>query len=156
MKNKMLVFFVLLFLSSMTLGKGASEAVDIQPEIDYKLSGTVESSSGTPVSGLPVTLEVTDKDTAFISPFFFDFGEVFTNDSGKFNFFLQRMNSFQTGIRIVTINGLDTLRSPWRFVFTARNQETLETFTSNDCYAHKTIAPTNETYIFDPETIVLP
>ena len=152
----MLVFFILLFLSSMTLGKGSSEAFNLPPEIDYKLSGTVVSSSGSPKVGLPVTFEATNIDTTFIIRGSFRFGVVFTDDSGKFDINVQNMNSFETGIRILAINGGDTVRGPWRFIFTAKNEETLGTFSSNDCYSHRTVAPTKETYVFDPETILLP
>ncbi|MFI5265080.1 MAG: hypothetical protein ACHQM6_11235, partial [Candidatus Kapaibacterium sp.] len=79
-----------------------------------------------------------------------------TDDSGRFNFKLQKINSFETGIRIVIVYGIDTIKGPWRFLYSAKNQETTHTFTTADCYARKTTAPTNETYTFDPQTIVVP
>jgi hypothetical protein len=152
MRNKTLIFMVLLFLSSMTLGKGVSESVPL-PEIDYVLNGSVLTSLGVPKNSALVFLDATNTDTSYIIT---HTAFNFTDDSGKFNFAIKDINSFETGIRFEVLNGSDTIKTPWKFVFRAKNKETLGTYSSHDCNSHTTVAPTNETYIFDSETIVLP
>jgi hypothetical protein len=155
MKKLSLKSIILLFFVPLSIGaKGVSVEATAFPEIDYIVDGIVLTNSGTPKSGAFVSLDATTPDSSFISHFI-QFKVVQTGDSGVFHFRLNNMISNETGVRTVVFDGLDTIRGPWRFTFSAKQQETLGTFTSHDCSSRKTVGPTNEVFTFDPDTVVV-
>lgn len=152
MKNKIGIILILLFFSSMTLGKGASDFV-VPPEIDYIVSGVLQTNNAIPKIGMRVFFELSDRDTTFIQS---AFTSIRTNDSGKFNIEFPTVGGFKNAVRIVIPNGTDTIRSVWMFTQNVPKQEVTGTFTTPDCNSRKRIVPTAEIYTFPSQTIIVP
>ena len=152
MKDKILVVLMLFFFCSITLGKGASDYVEA-PRIFYFLSGNVHTNSGVPKSGVEVQVNLTDKDTTYITGSYS--GSVITNDSGVFRISMSPNTGFETGVRFVVISGVDTIKTPWTFIDSASRKETLATFGTNDCYSRKRTVPVSEEYTFPLRIITI-
>jgi len=152
MKDELLIVLMLFFLCSITLGKGASDYVDA-PQIYYFLSGIVQTNSGIPKSGVEVEVNLTDKDTTYITGVYSR--SVMTNDSGVFKINISPYSGFETGVRFVVVSGVDTIKTPWTFIDSASRKETLGTFGTNDCYSRKRTVPVSEEYIFPLRIITI-
>ena len=152
MKNKAAIFFILLFLSSMTLGKGVSDYV-APPAFMYILKGSVQTKDGSPKRGAAVFFDIATRDTSYISRQY-DYAR--TNDSGIFTIMLNESSGSQPGVRIVVTDGKDTTTSQWIFIDIASRQEETETITTSDCNSHKKIIPVAEKYTFPQQTIIFP
>lgn len=152
MRNKTIVFIIILFFTTMTLGKGVSDQV-ASPEIDYIMKGNVQSNNGKPVSGVIINFEFSNSDTSYISR---SITSTITNDSGLFNVELKAASGFETEVRIVVAANPDTLRTHWISTSAAKQEEVMGTFTTNDCYAKKRTAPVAEIYTFPSQIIILP
>ncbi len=152
MKDKIPIIIILLFFSSMTLGKGASDFI-APPQIVFILSGIVQSSSAIPKKEILVSFEFSDRDTTFIES---AVNTIRTTDSGKFTIEFGTFGGFKNAVRTVVANGVDTIRGSWMFTQNVPKQEVTGTFTSNDCNSRKRIVPTAEIYTFPSQTIIVP
>jgi hypothetical protein len=152
MKNKIAIILILLFFSTMTLGKGASDYI-VSPEITYILSGIVQTNAAMPKIGIRVFFELSNSDTTFIEN---TFNMTTTNDSGKFNIKFTNTRGFQNAVRAIVTNGTDTIIGAWMFTQNVPKQEVTGTFTTPDCNSRKRIVPTAEIYTFPSQTIIVP
>ncbi len=152
MKNKTVVFFILLFFASMTLGKGVSD-YEAPPSFEYDLKGSVLTNTGSPQRGAAIFFDLAAGDTSFAVS---SYNSTVTNDSGVFNIHLGVSSEFNNGVRIVVTDGKDTTRGPWVFIDSASRKEETEVITTNDCNSHKKIIPVVEIYTFPPQKIIFP